>query len=369
MQTFSKLRLLKAAFIPLLFCGVAIGVVALYGAIQRKGELPAPVARSQGVPEAVASVADLSAAAGKGDLAARLEMGRRLVLGQGVSKNDLGALSYFQGIVREFEDAGAHDDRSPYVSAAYLELARLYKQGVPEGRVESNPAQAFSFLHHAASYFGNPAAQVELAKILMSGDGVSKNPRAAAQWLLIASKKGYAPAQALLGDILWRGEGVTRVAGDGLGLLAIARHNALGDDKAWVAKLFEAARSEARPVEVLEANAFIVQEAKVSHFALTGDILIKAAPVEGAGVLSGLASMPRVDAGAPAPGSAAISGTSKALSELGATPMGLPQSLFDAELAARDKGVRPSVGIIEMYRPNSSELRDLPPVRFAGVSR
>jgi uncharacterized protein len=366
MQTFSKIRLLKVAFIPLLFCGVAIGVVALYGAVQRKGESSASVTQSQGVFEAAASVADLSAAANKGDLAARLEMGRRLVLGQGVSKNELGALSYFRGIVSEFEDIGAHDERSPYVSAAFLELARLYKHGVPEGKVDSNPAQAFSFLHHAASYFGSPAAQVELAKILMSGDGVTKNTRAAAQWLLSASKKGYAPAQALLGNILWRGEGVTRVAGDGLGLLAIARHNALGEDKTWVDSLYETALSESRPVEILEANAFIVQESRASHFALTSDILIKTDRIEGAGVVSGLASAPLAEAGSSPQGGAAISGTSKALSELGATPMGLPQSLFDAELAAKDKGARPSVGIIEMYRPNSSELRDS--VRFAGVA-
>ncbi len=367
MKTFSKFRLLRVALIPLLFCGVAIGLVALHVAILREAEMSTAVIQPAGAPESVAkpSVADLSAAAGKGDLAARVEMGRRLAFGQGVNKNELVALSYFRGIVSEFQDIGAHDTRSPYVSAAFLELARLYKNGVPEGQVESNPAQAFSFLHHAASYFGDPVAQVELAKLLLSGDGVTKNTRVAAQWLLTASKKGYAPAQALLGDLLWRGEGVTRVAGDGLGLLAIARHNALGDDRTWVSKMFETARSEAQPVEIFEANAFIVQESRASHFALTSDILIKADRMDGVDGLTGLALPQRADAAAPQ--GAAISGTSKALSELGATPMGLPQSLFDPELA-KGKSAKPSVGIIEMYRPNSSELRELPFVRFAGVS-
>ena len=63
--------------------------------------------------------------------------------------------------------------------------------------------------------------------------------------------EGIAPAQAQLGDLLWRGgEGVKRVAGDGLGLLAIARRNALGEDKAWVSKMFETARAQAQPIEI-----------------------------------------------------------------------------------------------------------------------
>ena len=168
------------------------------------------------LPAPSASVADLSAAARKGDLAARVEMGRRLALGQGVSKDEADAVSYFRGIVSEFQDIGAHDKRGPNVAAAFLEMARLYKNGAPKANIEANPAQAFSFFHHAASYFGDPAAQVELAKLLLSGDGVTKNTRVAAQWLLSASKKGYAPAQALLGNLLWRGgDGVKRVAGDG----------------------------------------------------------------------------------------------------------------------------------------------------------
>ncbi len=120
-----------------------------------------------------------------------------------------------------------------------------------------------------------PVAQIELAGLLINGDGVTKNTRVAAQWLLSASRKGHAPAQAMLGDLLWRGgDGVKRVAGDGLGLLAIARRNAVGEDKAWVDKMFETARSEAMPTEILEANAFIVQELSASHFALTSDVLI-----------------------------------------------------------------------------------------------
>jgi uncharacterized protein len=66
--------------------------------------------------------------------------------------------------------------------------------------------------------------------------------------------------------MLWHGNGLKRVPGQGLGLLAIARRNASPQDKPWVSKMFEAARAEALPIEILEANTFIVQESGASPF-------------------------------------------------------------------------------------------------------
>ena len=373
MRISKRARFLKALSIPLLFCAVAFGLVTVQTLIQRQAErasaasaqpLPSPAQQNGKAADPLASVIDLSEAAGQGDVAARLEMGRRFVRGYGVEKSDSIALSYFRGIISEYENISAHDKRSPYVAGAFLEMARLYKNGVPESGIGPNREQAFGFLHHAASYFGDPVAQFELAKILLSGDGVTKNARVAAQWLLSASRKGYAPAQALLGDILWRGEpGVKRVAGDGLGLLAIARRHAAGEDKGWIGELFEAARSKAQPIDILEANAFVVQELNTSHAVVTSDLLI-----------SGQSSdQPEAAANAatPAPDTfgviagAAISGTSKALSELGATPMGLPQSIGAPEQSVNAKDGAPSPGFIQMYKPQG-RLEPLA-ARFAGV--
>jgi len=373
-----RARVFRALSIPLLFCGVAIGLVTVQTAIQRQAEraiaaAPQPqsmfAANHTMMAGSMVSVADLSEAAGQGDLAARLEMGRRFAQGRGVEKNEAGAAAYFRGIISEYENVSAHDKRGPHVAAAFLEMARLYKAGVPEANIGASPAQAFSFLHHAASYFGDPVSQFELAKLLMSGDGVTKNTRAAAQWLLSASRKGYAPAQALLGDLLWHGgDGVKRVAGDGLGLLAIAHRNALGDDKVWVSKMFEAARVEAQPIEILEANAFIVQELSSSHSALTSDVLINGESREGSGVAAAASALRASAADAAAPQGAAISGTSKALSELGATPMGFPQNPFDPELAKKKQDGSSGAGILQMYKPQSQEGRVEASTRYAGVA-
>src|SRR5271166_5257549 len=341
MRISKRTRVLRALSIPLLFCGVAVGLVTVQTAIQRHAERASAAApqakpmseeRHDTIAGSMASVVDLSEAAGQGDIAARVEIGRRSAQGRGMDKDEASAAAYFRGIISEYENISARDKRSPHVAAAFLEMARLYKTGVPEANIAANSAQAFSLIHHAASYFGDPIAQFELARLLMSGEGVTKNTRAAAQWLLSASRKGYAPAQALLGNLLWRGgDGVKRVAGDGLGLLAIAHRNALGDDKVWVSKMFETARAEAQPVEILEANAFIVQELSSSHSALTSDILINGESREGA-VASTASALKTSPAEPASQQGAAISGTSKALSELSATPMGFPQTPFDPEL-------------------------------------
>jgi hypothetical protein len=176
--------------------------------------------------------------------------------------------------VSDFADIDPRDKRGRQVAVAFRYLGQYYRSGVPKADIAANPGYAFSLLHHAATYFGDPASQYELARLILRGDGVSKNAKLAAQWLLNASRKGHAPAQALLGQLLWRGEGVNRVPGDGLGLLAVARKNAAPEDKAWIGRMFEAARAEASLTEILEANAFIVHEASALRFKLTNDVLI-----------------------------------------------------------------------------------------------
>jgi hypothetical protein len=113
-----------------------------------------------------------------------------------------------------------------------------------------------------------------LAKLILKGEGVKRNPVFAAKWLLNASLKGYSPAQALLGHLLWRGEVIKRSAGDGLGLLALAHASASAEDKVWVDELFNAALADATPDDVLEANAFIAQESSALGRRLSNELLI-----------------------------------------------------------------------------------------------
>ncbi len=282
MQISKFIRILRISAPPLLFSAIVLGLTAFQHKTEQKAASVAAkaalarTAEDAFSPDAAMSLkfGDLVAASKKGDLVARVEIAKRYAHGQGVRKDEARAALYFQTIVSEFADIDPRDKRGRQVAVAFRYLGQYYRSGVPKANIVANPGYSFSLFHHAASYFGDPASQFELAKLILSGDGVPKSARVAAQWLLNASRKGYAPAQALLGQLLWRGEGVNRVPGDGLGLLAVARKNAMPDDKAWISRMFEVARAEASLTEILEANAFIVQEANALRFKLTNDVLI-----------------------------------------------------------------------------------------------
>ena len=288
-------------------------------------------------------------------------MARRLALGEGVKKDEAQAALYFQSVVNQLGEIGAHDKNAPFAATAYRFLAQFYRRGVPEANIPANPAYAFDLLHHAASYFGDPTAQFELAKLLIDGNGIAKNPHVGAQWLLRASRKGYAPAQALLGEMLWRGNGLRRVPGEGLGLLAIARRNASPADKPWVSRMFETARAEALPIEILEANAFIVQESGTSPFTSPDGGFTAGEAQQGAASGAKGAAIAAQPVGAAQ--NSIVHGKASTIF------FGLDAS--GRELTAKKDGEsNASAGIIQMYRVWGLQGagENVTPVRLAGVA-
>jgi TPR repeat protein len=102
---------------------------------------------------------------------------------------------------------------------------------------------------YAASYFGDPDAQYNLARMMLEPNGPYRNPRQAVRWLHAAANKGQAQAQALLGRTLFRGEiGMPRQAARGLMWLTLARSNASPSD-AWIADLYDQAFKQANDDE------------------------------------------------------------------------------------------------------------------------
>ena len=68
-----------------------------------------------------------------------------------------------------------------------------------------NPQKAFEF-YRAAAKQGNPEGLYFYAEMLLSGRGTGANFKAAAESLIIAAEKGYAPAQFLLGNLYEKGK-------------------------------------------------------------------------------------------------------------------------------------------------------------------
>ena len=125
--------------------------------------------------------------------------------------NDLKAFEYFSKIADENADAtpGTADGR--IVGSAFVALGGYFIDGIKGSYVKPNPDRAFDMFHYAASYFGDPDGQYNLARLYMTGQGTGRDPRQAARWMKLAAEKGHAPARAVFGDMLLRGgEGVPR---------------------------------------------------------------------------------------------------------------------------------------------------------------
>ncbi len=89
--------------------------------------------------------------------------------------------------------------------------------------------------------------------------GLARNNMRAARWLALAADKGHHPAQALLGHLLFLGEGVPRQRARGLMWLTIAKNGAQGAKDEWIreleAKDFAAASDDDREVATAYLSA------------------------------------------------------------------------------------------------------------------
>src|SRR5688500_2156599 len=109
------------------------------------------------------ALTSLQYAADHGHGVALWQLGRMYAEGDGVVRDDRRAFEYF----RKFADSHADDHpavpRSRFVANAFVALGQYYRDGIPNSPVDANAERARRMFHHAASYFGDPEAQYQLA--------------------------------------------------------------------------------------------------------------------------------------------------------------------------------------------------------------
>ena len=235
----------------------------------------------------------LEYAAKRGVLGAQLKLARAYAAGRDVPKDDAKALAYFQAIADQYADISPSSPIAKYVGEAFVALGQYSLDGVPAMSLPANPAYAADLFRHAASYFGDPEAQYQLARLYLTGEGVEKNVGLAVNWLATAARKQHAAAQATLGELLWRGEEVRQRQARGLALIMLAHENAKasGPEPQWIANLYQEAFAKSDNATRKEANALLPE--------LGGVNTAPAAAVAKAG--PGDAIMLRGSAGALAP--------------------------------------------------------------------
>jgi TPR repeat protein len=195
----------------------------------------------------VGAVRALEYAAQQGHALARWKLGRMYADGDGVPQDDLRAFEHFSRICDEHADEPTDSPNARFVASAFVSLGSYYLDGIQGTYVKQNGERARDMFQYAAAYFGDSDAQYNLARLQLDGVGGPKDGRQAVRWLNLAAEKGHPASQALLGHMLFNGEGVARQRPRGLMWLTLARDAALANPKrdGWIIDLHDKAQAEA----------------------------------------------------------------------------------------------------------------------------
>lgn len=206
--------------------------------------------------EKVSPAISLQYAAENGNELALWQLGQMYAKGQGVPRDDYRAFEFF----RKFADSNANaypaSQRARYVADAFVTLGHYYLSGIPGSTLSPNPDLAQRMFTHAASYFGDPEAQYQLARLLLDHKDAGQDRKRAVKWLLLAANKRHYEAQALLGRILFQGEVGRRQPASGLMWLIIA-FDGPGANVPWIAELHETAFQQASEKERDQARVML----------------------------------------------------------------------------------------------------------------
>jgi TPR repeat protein len=194
------------------------------------------------------AVEALTFAADKGHAVAQWKLGRMYAEGDGLTKDDMKAFELFSEIADAHADDNPDAPSARFVSNAFVALGSYYRDGIPNSTVQPDVSRARQMFSYAASYFGDSDAQLNLARMYYDGEGGERDARQAARWAKLAADKGNVGAQALLGHMLFEGDGVKRQPVVGLMFLTIARGRS-GTGDPWILKLQEQAFSVATETE------------------------------------------------------------------------------------------------------------------------
>jgi TPR repeat protein len=186
------------------------------------------------------SVEALKYAAAGGEPLAQWKLGKMYSDGDGVPRDDYKAYQYFLQIVERFDEDTANWREKSVVASAYVAVGVFQLNGIPGSRLHADPEQAMRTFLYAATNFSDSNAQYNLARLYMDGAaGLGKDNRQAARWLNLAAEKGHVESQALLGHLLFAGNGVPVQRARGLMWLTLAREGANGKGQDWVKTLYE----------------------------------------------------------------------------------------------------------------------------------
>jgi uncharacterized protein len=202
------------------------------------------------------ALAELEYAADQGVPGAIWKLGRMYADGDGVPVNKARAYEHFRRLTMIYGDDSLGMPNARYVSNAFVTLGQYYLEGIPD-LLAADPHRAREMFRYAASYFADPDAQYNLGRLYLFGKGgARKDAIQAARWLNLAADKGDHRAQALLGEMLFKGDEISRQAARGLFWLIMAKDGA-GPEEEWITNMYSAALAQANESERALAHKYL----------------------------------------------------------------------------------------------------------------
>jgi hypothetical protein len=201
-------------------------------------------------------VSALENAADAGQPMAMWQLGTMYENGEGVTKDPVKAFGYFAQIANQHADAAPKGVEADIVARSFVKVGDYYKQGLPDAGIPADAQRSHALLLHAATYFGDADAQYRVGLLYTQKSELGINPLQSARWFSLAARKGHCPAQAYLGDLMFRGvDGVEAQPIEGLMWLTIAHERCAGTaDAEWIDEMLDNATSQATPEQLTEAQ-------------------------------------------------------------------------------------------------------------------
>ncbi len=168
---------------------------------------------------------------------AEFYLGRMLADNASAQTDHAKAYMFFQKIADENADIDPDDlKKAPFVAKALTAVALYVRAGLAEIALKPDEQLAVEYLRHAATFFNEPDAQFELAKMLIPNDA---DRPAGLHYLQKLSKESHAGAQAVFADLMARGKYVKQDHAQALGLIKMATENATPSDRIWIEDIYQ----------------------------------------------------------------------------------------------------------------------------------
>lgn len=203
-----------------------------------------------------AYISALEGAAAAGQPMALWQLGTMYENGEGVDRDPARAFGYFSQIANQHADTAPRGLEADIVAQSFIKVGEYYRHGLPDAGIAVDTDRSHALLLHAASYFGDAHAQYRVGLLYLEEQELGVNPIQGARWFSLAARKGYGPAQAALGELLFAGmEGIAPQPVEGLMWLTMARQRVAGTaDEGWVVDKLNRALATASPEMQAEAT-------------------------------------------------------------------------------------------------------------------